>query len=199
MAATVSEATSDRQTIDPEFLVEAIKSTTREVCSTMLMMEAEPVFVRSAPPLRNSELRADRGGLVDGVLGIIGIAGTWVGTGLILCSPHLACKASSAMMMSEHSTVDGAVLDAMGEIANMIIGNIKTMLEDKYGSMGISVPTVVYGRNLARRTISRGEWVIVGFHVAGGQQLEIHLNLTPNPAPVARVPPGFVRTEPLLA
>lgn len=178
------------ETIDLDFLIEAVKSTTRDVFSTMLMMEAEP-----QPILPGKGVP----GPTDGVVGIIGIAGTWVGTGIIICTPELACQASSSMLMCEYATVNDDVLDAMGEITNMIIGNIKTMLEDRYGSMGISVPTVVYGRNFATRTVSRGEWVIVSFKVAG-QVLQVHINLAPNPSQGAHhVVPGFVRSDAVLA
>jgi chemotaxis protein CheX len=103
------------------------------------------------------------------------------------------------MLMSEYTSVVDDVLDAMGEITNMIIGNIKTVLEDRYGQMGISVPTVVYGRNFATRTVSRGEWVIVSFSV-GGQILQVHINLARNPAESSEsIVPGFRRTEPVLA
>ena len=178
------------ETMDLEFLIETVKSTTRDVFSTMLMMEADPQEMRaegSAP------------GPTDGVVGIIGIAGSWVGTGIIICCPELACRASGAMLMSEYATVNDDVLDAMGEITNMIIGNTKTVLEERYGPMGISVPTVVYGRNFATRTVSRGEWVIVCFSV-GGQILQVHLNLAANPAESNhRIVPGFRRTEAVLA
>lgn len=184
--------------MDTEFLIEMVKLNTREVFSTMLMMEAEPTRVRRVPSSTDSTTNADHAGLVDGVVGIIGIAGTWVGTGIIMCSPELACQASSAMMMSEYNAVNGEVLDAVGEITNMIIGNIKTSLEERYGSMGISVPTVVYGRNFATRTVSRGEWVVLGFRV-GAESMEIHINLALNPRAEEKVTPGFIRTEPVLA
>jgi chemotaxis protein CheX len=183
------------ETMDRAALVKIIQSTTQDVFSTMLMMEAQTSSVNSGG---GSPVDGETGpGLVDGVVGIIGIAGTWVGTGIIMCSPELACKASSAMMMAEYDTVNGDVLDAMGEITNMIIGNIKTALEETHGQMGISVPTVVYGRNFATRTVSRGEWVVVSF-LAAGHGLEIHLNLALNPRP-DKVTHGFIRTEPVLA
>jgi chemotaxis protein CheX len=43
--------------------------------------------------------------------------------------------------------VDEDVLDAVAELTNMIVGNIKNILEEKLGTMAISIPTVVYGRN----------------------------------------------------
>ena len=39
------------------------------------------------------------------------------------------------------------MLDAVAEVTNMIIGNVKTVLESRLGAMGLSTPTVIYGRN----------------------------------------------------
>jgi chemotaxis protein CheX len=83
----------------------------------------------------------------DGVVSFIGIAGTWVGTGSITCSPALACRVCSLMLMVEASAVDADVLDAVAELTNMIVGSVKTDLEQHLGPLGLSIPTVVYGRN----------------------------------------------------
>ena len=40
------------------------------------------------------------------------------------------------------------VLDAVGELTNMIIGTVKNGLEEHLGPMQLSVPTVVYGKNI---------------------------------------------------
>ena len=37
----------------------------------------------------------------DGVVSFIGIAGTWVGTGSLTCSPTVACRICAAMLMTE--------------------------------------------------------------------------------------------------
>jgi chemotaxis protein CheX len=177
------------ENMDRENLIQTARDTTKDVFATMLGMEAVPLATRT---------EEGGPGPSDGVVGIIGIAGTWVGTGIVICQAGLACKAASAMMMTEYTSVNEEVLDAMGEITNMIIGNIKTNLEDRYGTMGISVPTVVFGRNFATRTVSRGEWVIVSFVVAD-EDFQVHVNLALNPNQPQTVVPGFVRTEPVLA
>ena len=51
------------------------------------------------------------------------------------------------MLMTEASAVNEEVLDAMAELTNMVIGNVKTKLESQLGPLGLSIPTVVYGRN----------------------------------------------------
>jgi CheY-specific phosphatase CheX len=48
------------------------------------------------------------------------------------------------------------VLDAFAELIDMIIGNVKTALEEHLGPMGMSVPTVVHGKNFTTRTVAGG-------------------------------------------
>lgn len=179
--------------MDRAYLVEMVQRTAKDVFGTMLMMEAE-----AGEAVIPSEVPAAS----DGVVGIIGIAGSWVGTGIIQCQAPLACQAASAMMMAEYDSVNDEVLDAMGEVTNMIIGNLKTSLEERYGDMGISVPTVVYGRNFATRTVSRGEWIVVPFKI-GALTMEVQVNLSPNQHADNhagnKVRPGFQRTEPVVA
>jgi chemotaxis protein CheX len=50
--------------------------------------------------------------------------------------------------MTEMPSVDDEVLDAVGELTNMIVGSVKNGLEDRLGAMQLSVPTVVYGKNI---------------------------------------------------
>jgi CheY-specific phosphatase CheX len=62
-----------------------------------------------------------------------------------------AAKAVSASMLcleegEEVSEEDLA--DAVGEVANMIMGGVKSRLQDEYGAIEISIPTVISGRIL---------------------------------------------------
>ncbi len=56
------------------------------------------------------------------------------------------------MLMTEAPSVNEDVLDAVAELTNMIIGNVKTELEAQVGPLGLSIPTVVYGRNFQTKT-----------------------------------------------
>ena len=67
--------------------------------------------------------------------------------GSISCTPALACRICSQMLMTESTAVDEEVLDAVAELTNMIIGSVKTDLEQHLGPLGLSIPTVVFGRN----------------------------------------------------
>ena len=65
----------------------------------------------------------------DGVVSFIGLAGSWAGSGSLACSPAMACRICSQMLMTESQAVDDEVLDAVAELTNMIIGSVKTDLE----------------------------------------------------------------------
>ena len=55
------------------------------------------------------------------------------------------------------------MLDAVAEITNMIIGSVKTDLEAELGPLGLSIPTVVFGRNFKTRSAGTTEWIHVRF------------------------------------
>ena len=67
------------------------------------------------------------------------------------------------MLMTEYPAISEDVLDAVAEITNMIIGNVKTALENRLGSMLFSTPTVIYGRNFQTRSARNQEWTVVPF------------------------------------
>jgi chemotaxis protein CheX len=129
---------------------------------------------------------------VDGVVALLGIGGPWTGTGRIYCSADFARQLAGALLMTEFSAVDGEVLDAVAEVANMIIGNLKTTLESRLGPLALSVPTVVYGRNYQARTAMAHDWIVVPFS-CGGETMDIRFCLMPTPD---RTPMHLLRHEP---
>jgi len=134
-------------------MVAAIASSTREVFSMMLGIE-----VAAGEPFMD-----DSAGTESGVLALLGLAGAWVGTGSISCSAPMACRIASQMLMAECASINDSVLDAVAEVANMVIGNVKTKLEETLGTMNLSTPTVVYGHNFQTRRVGSSEWVSVPF------------------------------------
>ena len=150
-------------------LVRTIGAATGEVFATMLGIEVE------ALPHRLDEGRSQP---FDGVISLIGLAGTWTGAGRISCSAGLACRLSGALLAAEYAAVNEDVLDAMAEITNMIIGNVKSTLEDQLGPMGLSIPTVVFGRNYQARSSGVKEWVVVPFQCSA-ELIEVRLALMP--------------------
>lgn len=89
------------------------------------------------------------------VIGSIGVAGFLTGSISLFLPRDLANKAcASLLMMEPEELADGDVVDAIGELTNMVGGNIKTELFQKAPLFDISVPSVYVGDDLQRRTVS---------------------------------------------
>jgi chemotaxis protein CheX len=163
------------ETFDRNQLVRIARHATKDVFGTMLGMEIEPLeaYAESEPPVAAA-----------GILSLIGFAGTWVGNGSFFCTAAMACSIADALLMAEHHTVDEEVLDAMAEMTNMILGNVKTELEAVLGPMLLSIPTVLYGRNFVKRSMGKREWIVIPFNCKE-ERFEIQICMAPNPNPEA--------------
>jgi len=135
-------------------ILDSIAHSTLQVFSTMLdaQVRLDAAVIESSMPEAN-----------DGVVSFIGLAGSWTGTGSLACSPATACRVCSQMLMTENAAVDDEVLDAVAELTNMIIGGVKTDLEPELGPLGLSIPTVVYGKNFKARGAGATEWIVATF------------------------------------
>jgi chemotaxis protein CheX len=153
-----------------QIIVNAINGAASNVFATMLGAELGQGTdsIASGPPEST-----------DGVVSFIGIAGTWAGTGSLNCSATMACAICSQMLMTETTSVNEEVLDAVAELTNMIIGCVKTDLEQHVGALGLSIPTVVFGRNFRTRSVGSTEWIVVQFPWMG-EVLSVKFSLAPN-------------------
>src|SRR5579863_2865076 len=158
------------QSLSQDELAQAIRSATEEVFSTMLNLTVTPgeVFVEKEEAVPSS-----------GVVSLIGLAGSWVGSGSVACSAACAVKIASALLMAPYTAIDEDVLDAVAEVTNMIIGNVKTALENRLGAMCLSTPTVIYGRNFQTRSSGNQEWTVVPFSLAE-ERLCVQVCIAPN-------------------
>jgi len=150
-------------------VINAVHSSTAEVFSTMLGLEVQPADVHTdkASPAVN-----------EGVMAFVGIAGPWVGSGVICCSAAFACRLCELFLMTEAPAVNEEVLDAVGELANMVIGNFKTAAEAVVGALGLSVPTVIYGRNFTSKSLGNNDWLVMPF-TCGDESFEIRVWFAP--------------------
>jgi len=151
-------------------IVDAIRVSTEEVFSTMLGLEVAmgPARIEIAAP-----------GPSDGIIAVVGLAGAWIGTVSLSCDAFTACKISSNMLGVEASEIDEDVLDAVSEIANMVVGNFKTSAETFLGALGLSIPTVVYGLSFSARSGAKEKWIVIPFDCQGNS-IEVKVCLTPN-------------------
>jgi chemotaxis protein CheX len=170
------------QQFDRDLLVDMARRATTGVFGTMLGMELTPLpfYMEAEPPPASA-----------GILALIGFAGTWIGTGSIYCSSNMGCRIADNLLMSTHTSVEEEVLDAIAEMANMILGNVKTDLEESLGPMLLSIPTVLFGRNFIKRSLGKREWVVIPFEWED-ERFEIQICMAPNHSTDV-VRPGFTR------
>jgi chemotaxis protein CheX len=94
------------------------------------------------------------------------LTGQWEGAIFVHCHPPQACDFAGRFVgMPPPETVDDDVRDVMGELANMIAGNLKCTF---CPGIRVSVPSVVDGRGYALRVC--GGYVVceAGFDTAAG-------------------------------
>ena len=140
---------------------------------TMLACEVE----RGAPLLRAA------GEPLHEISGIIGLSGNAVGLVVVSFSHDVALKAASAMLMVEFTDVNSDVIDAVGEIANMVAGAAKAELETF--DMSVSLPSVITGKDHTVRFASNVRPICVPFSSPWGQlALEVGLAPVSEPASV---------------
>ncbi len=99
--------------------------------------------VREAPMIKKSTTT------LYPVSGIIGLSGRIAGTVVLTMTEPLALKCASTMLMDEMKEIDADVLDAVGELTNVIAGNAKAQLEEY--KLSISLPNVIYGKDTELR------------------------------------------------
>jgi CheY-specific phosphatase CheX len=97
--------------------------------------------------------------------GCVQITGSWEGAVMIDLPEALARDAAAAMFGCETADLsDDEVLDALGEIANMVGGNVKGMID---GDCKLSLPTVAEGADFRIAVPGSGVQTLLVFDCAG--------------------------------
>lgn len=118
--------------MDPS--LDDIIALTQQVSDSVLGMSAEPLPDVSVP--HQSE-----------VIASVQISGEWQGAVVLTCGRSVAEAITEAMFAMDPGTTSQEELDdAMGEMANMIGGNIKGLVP---GPSQLSLPTVVEGKEIS--------------------------------------------------
>jgi len=103
------------------------------------------------------------------VTAAVHFAGEWRGAVLLQLSPELACSLCARLIRTGSPLeYDDNVRDAMGELANMVAGNLKSVLPFR---VALSMPTVVEGSNYALRICGGNLATIIRFSSAHGDFL----------------------------
>lgn len=119
-------------------LNDAIMDGAKEVFETMIFMDIQEA---SEP---NQKIEG------DALLGLITFKGNVKGCFGICCNVPCAKTIASNMLGIDQDEEIGEadICDAIGEVTNMIMGSIKARIQDTFGNVEVSIPSVVSGLKL---------------------------------------------------
>lgn len=87
----------------------------------------------------------------------VGLSGAMVGLIGFHCSAESACKLASKMLQVDTHEFNEQALDAIGEICNMVAGNLKAKLPGVGDKCYISTPTLISGSDYHLHTLPKSE------------------------------------------
>ncbi|QDU95434.1 chemotaxis protein CheX [Lignipirellula cremea] len=79
------------------------------------------------------------------ISGVIGLSGKASGTVVLSLQKEVALSLTEVLLEKRPEHLDADVVDAIGELTNMVAGNAKTRLEQFQISLGL--PSVIIGKN----------------------------------------------------
>jgi chemotaxis protein CheX len=79
------------------------------------------------------------------ISGVIGLSGRATGTVVLSLDRAVALSATEILLGQKCTSIDGDVIDAVGELTNMVAGRAKAGLE--HLAMSLALPTVITGKN----------------------------------------------------
>jgi chemotaxis protein CheX len=130
---------------------------TKDVFSTMLMMEID------------GEESSDRpGDILSNVTSMIGLGGDMRGMLSIHCPAAVALEITGALIGMEVAELDDDVKDAIGEIANMVAGNIKVSFAGAGIGVELAIPSSVIGKAFRVCGFSGATRCLVKFDIPAG-------------------------------
>ena len=134
-------------------LSQQLSEVTQEIFQSMLSLEIAP----------GEAMNEFSNSYSNTVSGMVGMTGLYKGALAIHASLEVAKKITSQMLFMDVDEVDEDVLDAMGEMANMLAGNMKAALSSNGKDIELSVPSAVTGEKYSLDIKNSGEHLIVPF------------------------------------
>lgn len=119
------------------------------------------------------------------VSGVIGLSGNVFGTVIVSLDRQVALAATGALCGETPDTIDSLVIDAVGELTNMIAGRAKSMLAQL--DMKLALPTVITGKNHMISFGSSAQTICIPYTCEWGE-LSIEVGLMENSAGEAEQP-----------
>lgn len=164
-------------------IVTAIKESTSEVFSTMLMLDVKA---------DDSFIKDEKNVSTDMISSLHFFGEKYMGKIAVFTYGSTACHLAGTMLGIEATEVDVDVKDGMGEIVNMIAGGAKNKLVDTMGELHLLTPWVVAGKKLTITSPKGGEsdlsidsqaqfsWIMIKFSFDKGH---FTVGIQPNEVP----------------
>ena len=133
---------------------------TLEVLKTMAFVDAknEKPFIKSSLSSAGS------------VTGIIGMAGEKVqGTMVVSFSKECILRIVSNMLGEEFDKLDEVIVDAVGELTNMISGGAKRRLSEKGYAFEMAIPSMVTGEGIQIYHQANAKAIVIPFSIPEGK------------------------------
>lgn len=112
------------------------------------------------------------------VSGIIGLSGKASGTVIVSVDNNVALSITEAMLGERPDSIDSDVIDAIGEVTNMIAGKAKSSLEQL--AMSLAMPTVITGKDHVINFASAAQTIGIPYTCPWGE-LTVEVGLVDTP------------------
>jgi chemotaxis protein CheX len=141
----------------------------QNVFKTMLRIE----ITMGKPTLKTTKLT-----LAD-VTGVIGFAGDKKGTFSLAFTKESALFIYKSMVGEEAPSINAEVVDAIGEITNIISGQTRVEIEKLGYKLSAALPTVIVGQNIEVNFITKVPVITLPFTFpAGGAEGKLFLDFS---------------------
>lgn len=102
------------------------------------------------------------------VSGIIGMTGDAIGSLAMTFQDECIIYIANKMLNENHTEMNKEVLDAVGELTNMISGAARKLMEKDNLAVFAAIPTVVYGKAHTVRHVIKGPSIVIPFQTEKG-------------------------------
>ena len=135
-----------------------IVAATKDVFSTMVMMEVE-----DGPPLlgKGGEIRSN-------ISSMLGLGGGVRGILAIHCPAETARGITAAFLGMEVEELNDDVKDAIGELTNMVAGNLKVFFSGLNVDIKLAIPSTVIGESYHTSGLFGAIRIVVPFACVNG-------------------------------
>ena len=127
----------------------------KDVFSTMLMVELES---EETVPQERIKINSN-------ITSMIGLGGGIKGLLAVHCPSSVATRITGAFLGLEIEEIDDDVKDAIGEIANMVAGNLKTAYSTLNVNIELAIPTSIVGDSFYVSGVADSKRVVVPFRL----------------------------------